>query len=67
MNNLNLVVGGDLNFSIVLSETWGLATQADPLANFFFEQHSLSKYFRCQFDKIHNHLEEQESGGVQGS
>ena len=30
-----LVFGGDLNFSLGLSEIWGVKAQADPLTNFF--------------------------------
>ena len=31
----NLVFGGDLNFSLGLSEIWGLHAQIDPLSNYF--------------------------------
>ena len=30
-----LVIGGDLNFSLGLSEIWGVNAQVDPLTNFF--------------------------------
>lgn len=38
MNNLNLVVGGDLNLSLGFSETWGPAAQVDPLAEIFLNK-----------------------------
>lgn len=31
----NLIIGGDLNFSLGFSESWGLQAQADPLAGYF--------------------------------
>lgn len=34
----NLVVGGDLNFSLGLSETWGPQAHVDPLADFFLNK-----------------------------
>ena len=31
----NLILGGDLNFSMGLSEIWGIRARLDPLSNFF--------------------------------
>lgn len=35
MSNTNLIIGGDLNFSIGQAETWGPAAHSDPLSDFF--------------------------------
>ena len=35
MENTNLIIGGDLNFSIGQAETWGPNARADPLSYFF--------------------------------
>jgi len=35
MDNQNLVIRGDLNFSLGISKTWGPSAHADPLSDFF--------------------------------
>lgn len=44
--NQNLVIGGDLNFSIGIAEAWGPLAKEDPLSDFFlnaFSSHNLIK------------------------
>ena len=38
LGHSNLLVSGDLNFSLGLSEAWGLSSQVDPLTNFFLHK-----------------------------
>jgi len=37
MDNPNLMIGGDLNFSLGIIETWGPYAREDPLSNFFIK------------------------------
>ena len=38
LNHQNLIIGGDLNFSLGVSESWGANARADPLTDFFLSK-----------------------------
>lgn len=44
LNSSNIVVGGDLNVSLGLSESWGPMAQANPLADFFLNKLWMGKF-----------------------